>query len=131
MDSLIRCLHKVTIQGNLLCYNILKSNGILIMESHIVYIIRLVESDNIYATYYVTGISIDPKLRHVPVSYNTIKIAGALSEAKHFKDLYSARKVIERLRDTKVILQYNTTLPAYMEWELVEVTLTRTEKVIN
>ena len=101
------------------------------METQTVYIIRLVESDNIYTTYYVTGISIDPTLRHVPVSYNTIRITGEFSDAKYFKDLDSARKVIKQLRDTKVILQYNTTLPAYMEWELVEVTLTRTEKVIN
>lgn len=101
------------------------------METQIVYIIRLVELDNIYTTYYVSGISIDPKLRYIPVSYNTIRITGEFSDAKYFKDLDSARKVIEKLRDTKVILYYNTTLPAYMEWEIAEVTLTKTEKVIN
>ena len=54
-----------------------------------------------------------------------------LMHAKYFKDLDSARKVIEKLQDTKAILRYNTTLPAYMEWEIAEVTLTKTEKVIN
>lgn len=101
------------------------------METQTLYVIRLVEPYNIYTTYYVTGISIDPKLRHVPVPYNTIKITGEFPEAKYFKDLDSARKVIEQLRDTKVILRYNTTLPEYMDWEIAEVTLTKTEKVIN
>ena len=101
------------------------------METQLVYIIRLVESDNIYTTYYVNGISIDPKLRYVPVSYNTIRITGEFSDAKYFKDLDSARKVIEKLHDNKAILKYNTTLPEFMKWEIAEVTLTRTEKVIN
>ena len=128
MDSLIRCLHKVTIQINLVCYNILKSNGTLIMETQIVYIIRLAESDNIHTTYYVNGISI--QYTYI-VPYNTIRITGEFSEAKHFTDLDSARKVLVKLHDNKAILNYNTTLPKFMKWEIAEVTLTRTEKVIN
>ena len=128
MDSLIRCLHKVTIQGNLLCYNIPKSNGTLIMETRLVYIIRLVESDNIYTTYYVNGISI--QYTYI-VPYNTIYITGLFKGAKHFTDLDTARKVLVKLHDNKAILKYNTTLPKFMKWEIAEVTLTRTEKVIN
>lgn len=128
MDSLIRCLHKVTIHGNLLCYNIPKSNGTLIMETRLVYIIRLVESDNIYTTYYVNGISI--QYTYI-VPYNTIYITGLFKGAKHFTDLDTARKVLVKLHDNKAILKYNTTLPKFMKWEIAEVTLTRTEKVIN
>ena len=69
------------------------------METQIVYIIRLVESDNIHTTYYVNGISI--QYTYI-VPYNTIRITGLFKEAKHFTDLDTARKVLVKLHDNRL-----------------------------
>ena len=99
------------------------------METQVVYVIKLIKNnDSIYSTYYVNGIS--TQYTYI-VPYNTICITGLFKEAKHFTDLDTAWKVLVKLHDNKAILKYNTTLPKFMKWEIAEVTLTRTEKVIN
>lgn len=99
------------------------------MKTQVLYVIKLIKNDDsIYSTYYVNGISIEYEY---VVPYNTIYITGLFKDAKHFTDLDTARKVLVKLHDNKAILQYNTTLPEFMKWEIAEVTIVKTEKIIN